>query len=130
MKKTMFCITMVLLLGVTSVFAEKRSVTLYIPDMECGNCQAKVEKTLSYERGVKKIDFDLAKREVTVEYDDTKTNVGKLQAALVKYLKYESHNMSSQKECSKEATCPDHKAQTDDTKSTVSQMKERSCCRN
>lgn len=74
--------------------AEKQTTTLHIPDMECKNCQAKVEKTLAYEKGVKDLRFDLATRCVTVIYDDKKTDIAQLQAALIKYNKYESSVVS------------------------------------
>lgn len=89
MKKLIMSI--VLMLAVTTfVNAEKQEVVLFINSMECANCQAKVEKTLAYEKGVKDLQFDLQKRQVTITFDNEKTSVEKLQNALVKYNKYAS----------------------------------------
>ena len=73
-----------------TMFAEKKTVKLYIPGMECAGCQAKVENVLNHEKGVKKLVVTLEKRIAEVEYDDTKTTPETLQAALEKYLKFKS----------------------------------------
>ena len=44
MKKLIMSIVLVLA-AATMVNAEKQEVVLFINSMECGNCQAKVEKT-------------------------------------------------------------------------------------
>ena len=89
MKKLM--ISILLMLAVTTVVnAEKQVVVLFINSMECANCQAKVEKTLAYEKGIKDLQFDLQKRQVTVTFDNEKTSVENIQNALVKNNKYAS----------------------------------------
>ncbi len=88
MKKILMSVAMTLV--VLTAAAEKQTVRLYIEDMECKNCQAKVENTLGFERGVKKLEVELDKRQVLVTFDDKKTSVEKLQAALMKYNKYPS----------------------------------------
>lgn len=79
-----------LVAGFTALFAEKQTAYLYVPDMECDNCKGKVENVLAYEKGVRRLDFDVTKRLVTVVYEDKKTDVSKLQAALIKHLNYKS----------------------------------------
>ncbi len=84
-------ISIVLILAATTmVNAVKQEVVLFINNMECANCQAKVEKTLAYEKGVKDLKFDLQKRQVTITFDSEKTTVEKLQNALLKRNKYAS----------------------------------------
>lgn len=73
-----------------TMFAERKTVRLYIPGMECAGCQAKVENVLNHEKGVKKLSVVLEKRIATVEFDDAKTTVENLQAALEKHLKFKS----------------------------------------
>ncbi len=74
-----------------SAFAEKQTVKLYIPEMECNNCKGKVENVLAFEKGVRKfVEFNVEERTVTLIYEGTKTNVANLQAALMKHLKYDS----------------------------------------
>ncbi len=105
MKKMILSIAMVLM--ALTAAAEKKTVTLYIHDMECKNCMAKVENTLAFEKGVRALDFDLAKRQVTITYNDKKTTVEKLQQALMKYNKYASQVVVGECEtpCQKKASC-------------------------
>lgn len=114
-------LTMTLLLAFTmAMFAEKQVVTLYVPDMECNNCKAKVDNVLAFEKGVRKLDYDVAQRIVTITFEDKKTNTENLQNALVKYLNYKSQviskngvavqNNTCSKPCDKPQVCPeDHK---------------------
>ncbi len=80
---TMLCVAV-------ATFAATQTVRLVIGQMECANCQAKVEKTLAYERGVKDLEFNLENRVVTVTYDNEKITVKELQKSLLKNLKYKS----------------------------------------
>lgn len=98
-------ISILLMLAVTTVVnAEKQTVVLAINSMECAKCQAKVEKTLAYVKGVKDLQVDLQKRQVTVTFDNEKTSVEKLQNTLVKENKYSSEVVtpSCAKECQKD----------------------------
>ena len=104
MRKMILSIAMVLM--ALTAAAEKKTVTLYIHDMECKNCMAKVENTLAFEKGVRSLDFDLAKRQVTVTYNDEKTTVEKLQQALIKYNKYASQVVTEcHKSCLEKTSC-------------------------
>ena len=93
MKKLFICCLMALF--ATAAFAEKQTVVLYIPGMECSNCQGKVDKILAFEKGVRSLDYNLAERRVTVVYDDRRTDVARLQAALMKHLNYKSYEIDS-----------------------------------
>lgn len=74
-----------------AVMAEKQKVTIYIPGMECQNCQGKVDKVLAFEKGVRSLDYDLSKRMVTIVFEDKKTNLETLQNALIKHINYKSY---------------------------------------
>lgn len=87
--KKILVLVMAVMMSAT-MFAEKKSVKLYIPGMECAGCQAKVENVLNHEKGVKKLTVTLEKRIAEIEYDDQKTTVETLQAALQKHLKFKS----------------------------------------
>ncbi len=50
----------------------------------CDMCKETIEKELIYEKGVKKVDVDLAASRVHVEYDAKKNTPEKLRAALIK----------------------------------------------
>lgn len=88
--KRIFVMLAVIACTATMAVAEKQTVSLYVPDMECNNCKSKVENVLAYEKGIRKLGFDVQKRLVTVTYEDRKTSVEKLQDALMKYLNYKS----------------------------------------
>ncbi len=89
MKKIIFTLALVLVAFV-GMNAEKVTTRLYIPDMECNNCKAKAEKSLSYIKGVKDLKIDLEQRMVTITYDDAKTTIAKIQEQLLKDTKFAS----------------------------------------
>jgi mercuric ion binding protein len=57
------------------------SVT-FIVNMHCSACKEKIEKYIPMERGVKDINVDLEKKEVTIIYKPNKTGVEKLKKAI------------------------------------------------
>lgn len=50
--------------------------------LDCKNCQAKVEKNIAFEKGVKGLEVDLEKKLVTVAYRVDKTNPQKIEKAI------------------------------------------------
>lgn len=87
-------------------FAEKQTVTLHVPGMECNTCKGKVEKVLAYEKGVIKLDYNVETRTVVIAFNDKRTSTVKLQEALVKYLKFESTVQTKAAEGKKPACSP------------------------
>jgi periplasmic mercuric ion binding protein len=65
----------------TSAWAAEQSVTLSMPTMDCEVCPITVKQALSKVVGVTRTDVSVPKREVTVTFDDDKTNVSALTAA-------------------------------------------------
>jgi periplasmic mercuric ion binding protein len=65
----------------TSAWAAEQSVTLSMPTMDCEVCPITVKKALGKVVGVSRTDVSVPKREVTVTFDDAKTNVSALTAA-------------------------------------------------
>lgn len=65
----------------TSAWAGEGRVTLSVPKMDCEVCPITVRKALGKVEGVSRTDVSLPKREVTVTFDDAKTNVSALTAA-------------------------------------------------
>jgi len=51
-------------------------------NMTCGNCQAKVERHISWEKGVKDLKVNLDKKTVTIKYDPAKTTEDALKKAI------------------------------------------------
>ena len=57
--------------------------TIKVEGMMCGNCQMHVTKAVSGVDGVSKVDVDLKDGQVTVDYDEGKTNIDTIKAAVV-----------------------------------------------
>ncbi len=88
MKKIVGIICMslsVLFISTQSVDAKKkkeRSTTSYSVKLHCGDCKAKLEKSIPFEKGVKKIDVNLETNKVLITFDPTKTDSKAIQAAI------------------------------------------------
>lgn len=54
------------------------------PPMSCQNCENKIKHYLKFEKGVKKIDTNLAEQRITVDYDADKTNPEAIEKAFNK----------------------------------------------
>lgn len=52
----------------------QETVTFYVEDMHCQNCQSKIEKNIAFEKGVTDIQCDLDNKLVTITYKADKTN--------------------------------------------------------
>ncbi|WP_136415953.1 mercury resistance system periplasmic binding protein MerP [Herbaspirillum sp. ST 5-3] len=63
------------------LWAAPQTVTLSVPDMNCATCPITIKKALTRVPGVSKTEVSLDKREATVTFDDTKTNVEALKRA-------------------------------------------------
>ncbi len=98
MKKIMLTLALVLVAFV-GLNAEKVTTRLYIPEMECNNCKAKVEKCITYVKGVKDLKIDLDKRIATITFDDAKTSIAKIQEALKKEAKFDSKEIKEKGGC-------------------------------
>lgn len=62
-------------------WAATQTVTLSIPSMTCGACPITVRTALKRVPGVEKVGIDEAQKQVSVTYDDSKTNVQALTRA-------------------------------------------------
>lgn len=86
-------IVIALLVGLTSINAQERKanakagqseVVYFIPNMHCERCQAKIEKAITLEKGVKDLVFDLKAQKLTIVYQKQETTSEKLRQALAK----------------------------------------------
>lgn len=68
-----------------SAKGEVKSVTFKVEQMVCHNCEAKVKKNISFEKGVKDLSTDVEHKLVTIQYNPAKTTVEKLQAGFKKF---------------------------------------------
>ncbi len=64
--------------------AGKETVKFYVEEMECKNCQAKVEKNIAYEKGVTDLKCNLNDKTVEVTYKADKTNLENLKKGFEK----------------------------------------------
>jgi periplasmic mercuric ion binding protein len=51
---------------------------------QCGMCKERIEKNLSFERGVKSVDLDLETKVLTLTYNEQRTDADKLRKAVTK----------------------------------------------
>lgn len=80
--KMKLALSLVLLSAVsTASVAATHSVTLTVPGMTCPTCPITVRKALNKVAGVEGIIPDVAKKTVTVTYDDSKTRPTALMQA-------------------------------------------------
>ena len=104
MKTKIIFIAVFSLLFMNGLLKKKKKV-LFSVNMDCEKCQKKIEKNIAFEKGVKAIDVKLDEKTVAVTYDDSKTDVAKLQKGFKK-IGYEAVEVKS-KCCSgkSEADC-------------------------
>ena len=82
MKKTIILLISVLFAGAVSV-AQTTTVKIHTSAV-CETCKETIEKDLSFEKGVKSAVLDLDSKDVTVEYDSTKTTAIKIRLRISK----------------------------------------------
>lgn len=70
-----------LLFVAASAGAATQTTILSVPTMSCASCPITIKAALSKVPGVSTIKSDLAKRQTTVMFDDTKTNVSAISSA-------------------------------------------------
>ncbi|MDR3118134.1 MAG: heavy-metal-associated domain-containing protein [Mediterranea sp.] len=62
----------------------KTTEVVFRANMTCDNCKRKIEKNISWEKGVKDLRIDLNKKTVTILFDPRKTNPEILEKAIEK----------------------------------------------
>jgi copper chaperone CopZ len=63
---------------------KKSEEVTFTVNMYCENCKTKIEKNISWEKGVKDLTIDLEKKTVEIVYDAKKTTEEKLKKAIEK----------------------------------------------
>ena len=81
MKKLFLLFSFAAILVAPAAWAAAKTVTLSVPGMTCAACPFTVKAALAKVAGVGKIEVVFDKREATVIFDDTKTNVQALTLA-------------------------------------------------
>lgn len=80
MSKKLFLSSIAIIISFPA-WAATQTVTLAVPDMNCPACPVTVKKALTKVQGVNKVNVNFEKREATVAFDDTKTEISKLTQA-------------------------------------------------
>lgn len=96
MKRFLFCAAFLAAATVYVSASELRTVIFKVAQMECSNCEKKVRKNISFEKGLKTLDTDIKKRTVTITYDAEKTSVEQLKKGFAKF-EYEAKVISDRK---------------------------------
>ncbi|WP_245872016.1 heavy-metal-associated domain-containing protein [Dysgonomonas massiliensis] len=77
-----------MLVCVTTISAQdkkkKTDTVCFDVSLSCHGCQAKIEKNIPWEKGVKDLKVNLEDKTVCIEYDTKKTSPEKLKAAIEK----------------------------------------------
>ncbi len=61
---------------------KKSQTATYSVSMSCKKCQTKIEKNIPFEKGVKDMEVNLEKKQVSVTFDPTKTDSTTIAKAL------------------------------------------------
>jgi len=80
--KIFLALAVILAIGVSApTWAAVRTVTLSVPGMACPTCPITIRTALDRVHGVEGIESNVAKRTVTIRYDDDKTAPSALMKA-------------------------------------------------
>ena len=83
MKQTILITLMAMLLGIGG---KELHVVVFTttPQMHCNSCETKIKSNMRFEKGVKKVETNIEKQEVTITYDPSKNTVEGLKAGMKK----------------------------------------------
>jgi copper chaperone CopZ len=71
------------LMGTASVFAGNKTEKIEVKG-NCGMCETRIEKTVKAVEGVSNADWDKISKKLKVTFDDTKTDIDKIEMAIAK----------------------------------------------
>ena len=75
-------IGVILTIGITTVSAATRTVTIRVEGMHCQNCAASLEKKLKATAGVKAVRVSFQRKEAWVRYDDRTISVAQIREVI------------------------------------------------
>ncbi|WP_373831492.1 heavy-metal-associated domain-containing protein [Bacteroides heparinolyticus] len=79
MKKSILTMSLLVAAMIATAKDIKTVVFTTTPIMHCVTCENKIKGNLRFERGVKKIETNVERQEVTISYDADKTDVERIQ---------------------------------------------------
>ena len=83
MKTKFLSLIVFFILGTVSVFAANKTEKIDVKG-NCEMCESRIEKTALSVEGVSKADWDRTTKKLKVTFDETKTNIDKIELALAK----------------------------------------------
>lgn len=83
MKTKILSLVVMFVFGTFMVFAEGKTEEIEVKG-SCGMCEKRIEKAALSVDGVSKADWDKKTKKLEVVFDDSKTNVDKIEAAVAK----------------------------------------------
>lgn len=93
------------------------------PQMHCEACENKIKSNMRFEKGIKAIETNISRQEVTLTYDADKTTPEKLMKGFEKF----GYTATVKTGCDKKQTCCE-KAQADCSKQQANCEKKQNCC--
>ena len=79
---SLLIIAVILSVGIATVSAASRTVTIRIEGMHCQNCAASLEKKLKATAGVQAVRVSFEKKEAWVKFDDRTISVAQIREVI------------------------------------------------
>ena len=83
MKTKVLSLVALFMLGAVSLFAGNKTEKIEVKG-NCGMCESRIEKAAKSVDGVSKADWDKETKKLEVTFDDTKTDLDKVEVAIAK----------------------------------------------
>ncbi len=83
MKTKVLSLAAFIMMGTVSVFAGNKTEKIEVKG-NCGMCETRIEKAVKAVDGVSAADWDKETKKLAVTFDDTKTNLDKIEVAVAK----------------------------------------------
>ncbi|HWK08229.1 MAG TPA: cation transporter [Puia sp.] len=97
MKKLQFILLFLITFTGVSMAQQKTSLTVTIktPTVQCQECKGRIEKYLSHEEGIQKVNVDFKKKTTTVTYLTDRTNVENIKT-LIANVGYDADDVTAE----------------------------------
>lgn len=131
MKRSFLLLTLALC-AITSFAKDIKTIVVTTnPQMHCKSCENKIKNNMRFEKGIKSIETNISRQEVTLTYDADKTTPEKLMKGFEKFgytATLKSDGNQQQTSCDKKQNCC-KKAQNGCDKKQGNCDKKQKCCK-
>lgn len=131
MKRSFLLLTLALC-AITSFAKDIKTIVVTTnPQMHCESCENKIKNNMRFEKGIKGIETNISRQEVTLTYDADKTTPEKLMKGFEKFgytATLKSDGNQQQTSCDKKQNCC-KKAQNGCDKKQGNCDKKQKCCK-